>query len=103
MLDDLTAEAADKTVHSVAHGVIRLEELAPAYGPERRRARVIKYRGVKFRGGYHDMTIETGGVNVFPDSSPPSTAPTSSAAACQAASPNSINCSVAASTRDPAR
>jgi circadian clock protein KaiC len=66
MLDDLTAEAADKTVHSVAHGVIRLEELAPAYGPERRRARVIKYRGVKFRGGYHDMTIETGGVNVFP-------------------------------------
>jgi KaiC/GvpD/RAD55 family RecA-like ATPase len=29
MLDDLTGEAADKTVHSVAHGVIRLEELAP--------------------------------------------------------------------------
>src|SRR6202046_496751 len=36
MLDDLTAELADKTVHSVAHGVIRLEELAPAYGAERR-------------------------------------------------------------------
>ncbi len=66
MLDDLTAEAADKTVHSVAHGVIRLEELAPAYGAERRRIRVIKYRGVKFRGGYHDMIIATGGVNVFP-------------------------------------
>src|SRR4051812_11000358 len=66
MLDDLTAEAADKTVHSVAHGVIRLEELAPAYGAERRRARVIKYRGVKFRGGYHDVTLTTGGLNVFP-------------------------------------
>lgn len=66
MLDDLTAEAADKTVHSVAHGVFRLEELAPAYGAERRRARVMKYRGVKFRGGYHDVTIATGGVNVFP-------------------------------------
>jgi circadian clock protein KaiC len=66
MLDDLTAEVADKTVHSVAHGVVRLEELAPAYGPERRRARVVKYRGVKFRGGYHDMTITTGGLNVFP-------------------------------------
>src|SRR3954467_14146657 len=66
LLDDLTAEAADKTVHSVAHGVLRLEELAPSYGAERRRARVIKYRGVKFRGGYHDVTITTGGLNVFP-------------------------------------
>ena len=66
MLDDLTADVADKTVHSVAHGVFRLEELAPAYGAERRRARVVKYRGVKFRGGYHDVTITTGGLNVFP-------------------------------------
>src|SRR6202048_4457754 len=66
LLDDLTAELADKTVHSVAHGVLRLEELAPAYGAERRRARVIKYRGVKFRGGYHDVTLTTGGLNVFP-------------------------------------
>src|SRR3954464_6180989 len=66
LLDDLTAELADKTVHSVAHGVLRLEELAPSYGAERRRARVIKYRGVKFRGGYHDATITTGGLNVFP-------------------------------------
>jgi circadian clock protein KaiC len=46
--------------------VLRLEELAPSYGAERRRARVIKYRGVKFRGGYHDATITTGGLNVFP-------------------------------------
>jgi circadian clock protein KaiC len=66
MLDDLTAEAADKTVHSLAHGVIRLEELAPAYGAERRRVRIYKYRGQKYRGGYHDFTITTGGVNVFP-------------------------------------
>ena len=66
MLDDLTSEAADKTVHSVAHGVIRLEELAPAYGAERRRMRIFKYRGQKYRGGYHDFTITTGGINVFP-------------------------------------
>ncbi|HUO93177.1 MAG TPA: ATPase domain-containing protein [Rhizomicrobium sp.] len=66
MLDDLTAEAADKTVHSVAHGVIRLEEMAPLYGAERRRVRVLKYRGQKFRGGYHDFTIGYEGVNVFP-------------------------------------
>ncbi len=66
MLDDLTTDTMDKTVHSVAHGVIRLEELAPSYGAERRRLRVIKYRGQKFRGGYHDFAIETGGVKVFP-------------------------------------
>src|SRR5882762_11800557 len=66
LLDDLTAELADKTVHSVVHGVLRLEELAPAYGAERRRTRIVKYRGMKFRGGYHDVTITTGGLNVFP-------------------------------------
>jgi circadian clock protein KaiC len=66
LLDDLTSEAADKTVHSVAHGVLRLEELAPDYGSERRRMRILKYRGQKYRGGYHDFTISTGGINVFP-------------------------------------
>ena len=66
LLDDLTAEATDRTVHSVAHGVIRLEELAPVYGAERRRMRVLKYRGRKYRGGFHDFIIATGGVNVFP-------------------------------------
>ncbi|MCU7247527.1 ATPase domain-containing protein [Pseudomonas koreensis] len=66
LLDDLTTELLDKTVHSVAHGVIRLEELTPNYGAERRRVRVIKYRGQKYRGGYHDFTILAGGVQVFP-------------------------------------
>ena len=66
MLDDLTTDTNDKTVHSVAHGVIRLEELAPEYGPERRRLRVIKYRGRRFRGGYHDVAIKTGGLQVYP-------------------------------------
>jgi circadian clock protein KaiC len=66
LLDDMTAATDDKTVHSVAHGVLRLEELAPDYGAERRRLRVMKYRGQAFRGGYHDFTIETGGVQVFP-------------------------------------
>jgi circadian clock protein KaiC len=66
MLDDLTSESADKTVHSVAHGVIRLEELSPDYGAERRRMRVLKYRGQKYRGGFHDFIIATGGMRVFP-------------------------------------
>ncbi|HYG49217.1 MAG TPA: ATPase domain-containing protein [Allosphingosinicella sp.] len=66
MLDDLTTEVNDKTVHSVAHGVVRLEELAPEYGAERRRLRVVKYRGQRYRGGFHDFVIDTGGVRVFP-------------------------------------
>ena len=66
LLDDLTAEADDKTVHSVAHGVIHLEELTPNFGAERRRIRIMKFRGQKYRGGYHDFTITTGGVNIFP-------------------------------------
>ena len=66
MLDDLSSEANDSTMHSVAHGVIRLNELSPLYGADRRRLRVIKYRGQRYRGGYHDFVIETGGVRVFP-------------------------------------
>ena len=66
MLDDLTTELNDKTVHSVAHGVIALEEIARDYGAERRRLRVVKYRGRRFRGGFHDFVIDTGGVRVFP-------------------------------------
>ncbi len=66
LLDDLTSETLDKTVHSVVHGVIRLEELAPDYGAERRRLRVMKYRGTRFRGGWHDFIIETGGLRAFP-------------------------------------
>jgi len=65
-LDDLTTDVNDKTVHSVAHGVIQLQELAPEYGAERRRVRIIKYRGRRFRGGYHDFTIKTGGLDVYP-------------------------------------
>jgi circadian clock protein KaiC len=66
LLDDLTTDTHDKTVHSVAHGVVRLEELAPEYGAERRRVRVVKYRGRKFRGGFHDFTIKTGGLEIYP-------------------------------------
>ena len=65
-LDDLTTEALDKTAHSIAHGVLLLEELTPDYGAERRRLRVMKYRGQAFRGGFHDFTIRTGSVEVFP-------------------------------------
>jgi circadian clock protein KaiC len=66
MLDDLTTHVDDKTVHSVAHAVLRLEETMPEYGSERRRLRVIKYRGRRTRGGFHDFLIKTGGIQVYP-------------------------------------
>jgi circadian clock protein KaiC len=66
MLDDRSSDPGDLQLHSIAHGVITLEQTAQDYGAERRRLRVIKMRGVKYRGGYHDFVIETGGVAVFP-------------------------------------
>ena len=66
LLDDMTSEIADGTVHSIAHSVTHLDQLAPLYGAERRRLRVVKCRGQSFRGGYHDFTIAPGGVQVFP-------------------------------------
>ncbi|MEI9411809.1 ATPase domain-containing protein [Mesorhizobium salmacidum] len=66
LLDDLTAEHDDLNLHSISHGVIRMEQLSPTYGGERRRLRVIKMRGVQIRGGFHDFAIRAGGVVVFP-------------------------------------
>ena len=65
MLDDMTSDTYDLQLHSIAHGVILLEQLALEYGAERRRLRVSKVRGALFRGGYHDYTIRTGGLAVF--------------------------------------
>jgi circadian clock protein KaiC len=66
LLDDMTATSQDGQLQSLVHGVICLEHLAPEYGADRRRLRVSKLRGSKFRGGYHDYVIHTGGVRVFP-------------------------------------
>ncbi|MBV9981388.1 ATPase domain-containing protein [Bradyrhizobium sp.] len=66
LLDDLSASQDDLQLHSIAHGVVLLEQLAIDYGAERRRLRVIKMRGIAFRGGFHDFTIETGGLKIFP-------------------------------------
>src|SRR3954469_22436601 len=66
LLDDLSSNDHDLQLHSIANGVITLEQLSLEYGAERRRLRVVKMRGMKFRGGYHDFTIETGGLAVYP-------------------------------------
>lgn len=66
LLDDKTAPEGDLQLHSLAHGVIALEHVAQEYGAERRRLQVRKLRGLRFRGGYHDFRITTGGLAVFP-------------------------------------
>src|SRR5690349_6664125 len=66
LLDDFSSQGSDLQLHSIAHGVILLQQLPLEYGAERRRLRVKKMRGIKFRGGYHDFIIETGGIKVFP-------------------------------------
>jgi circadian clock protein KaiC len=66
MLDDRTGGFEDDHLQSIAHGVVQLEQLANEYGAERRRLRVIKMRGVAFRGGYHDFAIRRGGLDIFP-------------------------------------
>jgi circadian clock protein KaiC len=65
LLDDKVS-GRDLEIHSIVHGVVSLEHLAVEYGAERRRLRVTKLRASKFRGGYHDFTIATGGLKVFP-------------------------------------
>jgi circadian clock protein KaiC len=66
LLDDLSSHKEDLQLHSITHGVILLEQMALDYGAERRRLRVTKMRGIAFRGGYHDFTIERGGLSIFP-------------------------------------
>lgn len=66
LLDDRTAEGPDTQLQSIAHGVLSLEQLAPVYGAERRRLRILKLRGSAYRGGYHDFSIKRGGIVVYP-------------------------------------
>src|SRR3954469_11892171 len=66
LLDDLTAHQNDLQLHSIAHGVVLLEQSAIDYGSERRRMRVVKMRGIPFKGGFHDFSIERGGLEIYP-------------------------------------
>ena len=66
LLDYNATGATDHQLESLCHGVLRLEQLAPKYGGQRRQLRVQKLRGSSFRDGYHDFTIRTGGLVVHP-------------------------------------
>jgi circadian clock protein KaiC len=66
LLDDRTSEQNDLQLQSICHGVITLNRMAVEYGGARRRLQVAKMRGLKFQEGYHDVTILSGGLVVYP-------------------------------------
>jgi circadian clock protein KaiC len=66
LLDDRTADGHDLQLQSIAHGVVMLERIQREFGVERRRMRVAKLRASRFREGFHDYSIQTGGIEVYP-------------------------------------
>lgn len=66
LLLDETMREGDPHVQTIVHGVIELQMRNPEYGPTRRRLSILKLRGLKYRAGYHDFVIGTGGLDVFP-------------------------------------
>jgi circadian clock protein KaiC len=66
LLDDRTAEGHDLQLQSIAHGVIIMESADREFGVKRRRLEVRKLRASRYREGFHDYAIETGGVVVYP-------------------------------------
>jgi circadian clock protein KaiC len=67
LLDDRTAEGShDLQLQSIAHGVIMMQSLERDFGIKRRRVEVRKLRGSAYREGFHDYTIETGGIAMYP-------------------------------------
>jgi circadian clock protein KaiC len=63
---DNPAIGVDPHILSLSHGVLEMEQASGEYGTARRRMRMLKLRGVKFSEGYHDYSIVTGGLRIFP-------------------------------------
>ena len=66
LLDDRSSGADAIELQTLAHGVIRMERVPREIGCIRRRMHVTKLRGSRFREGYHDYAIRTGGVQIYP-------------------------------------
>jgi circadian clock protein KaiC len=66
LLNETGASDTDAHIQSLAHGVIRLEQSVHDFGIVRRRLEIVKLRGVGYVGGFHDFSIVTGGMRVFP-------------------------------------
>jgi circadian clock protein KaiC len=66
LLDDRSSRDADLQLHSIVHGVVRMDRAPREYGKTRRQVEVVKLRGTPYMEGFHDYRIATGGVIVFP-------------------------------------
>ncbi|MBA4067048.1 MAG: circadian clock protein KaiC [Isosphaera sp.] len=68
LIQERTSEGSsrDPSAEGVVQGIFALYQGSPDFGRQRRRLRVHKLRGVNFREGFHDVSIETGGMQVFP-------------------------------------
>ncbi len=66
LLDDRSLRDPDLQLHSIVHGVVSMDKVPRDYGKTRRQIEVIKLRGTPYREGFHDYSIITGGVVVFP-------------------------------------
>jgi circadian clock protein KaiC len=66
LLLDFLSQSDDRQLETLCHGILTLEQLAPEYGGQRRRLRIRKLRESGFSDGYHDFTIQQGGLEVYP-------------------------------------
>jgi circadian clock protein KaiC len=66
LLDDRTSDRTEMQVHSIVHGIFRLENLPRSYGVNRRRIEILKVRGMAYRQGFHDYTVGLEGVTIYP-------------------------------------
>jgi hypothetical protein len=66
LMQELTrGTAGDLQAEALVHGYVTLHQDAPEYGGQRRRLRIHKMRGIPFRDGFHDFSIQTGGLEVY--------------------------------------
>lgn len=66
-LEDKTMRhEGEHQLHSLAHGVITLNQTTLDYGAKRRRLEIVKVRGHSFVDGFHDFDIKRGGIVVYP-------------------------------------
>jgi circadian clock protein KaiC len=56
----------DPHLETTCHGIIRLDQTVPKYGPVRRRLTILKLRGRAYETGWHDFKIDSGGLRVYP-------------------------------------
>ena len=66
LVDDAGLQSRDLQLRSIVHGIVSMERISAPHGAVRRQLEVGKLRGVRYRDGYHDFAIQTGGLVVYP-------------------------------------